>query len=168
MSNKIEELKAKVLKAQQEADIASLYVLEQEAHTIFDEDTLQGFYANILDIALERLTDTLEAARVMDMTEVQDFATLRALYEYAIEHYSAGAVADASALFEVLSGLSNDANFSKALKLHWIASKENLSLDDFLENIADIDATQNAGTFYISQFSKEAQKMLDNPQIDGE
>ena len=164
MSSKIDELKAKVLKAQQEADIASLYVLEQEAHEVFDEENLQGFYANILDIALERLTDTLGAARVMDMNEVQDFATLRALYEYAIEHYSAGDISDASALFEVLSGLSNDEKFSSALKIHTIASKKEISLDDFIDNIADVDATQNAGTFYISYFSNEAQKLLNNTE----
>ena len=166
--SKVEDLKAEVLQAQQNSDIASLYVLEQKAHEIFDEDTLGDFYANILDLALERLTDTLEAHRVMDMGEVQDFATLRALYEYAIENYSAGRTSDASALFEVLSGLSNDKEFSKALKIHWIASKENLSLDDFIEKIADIDETQNAGTFYISCFNKEAQKLLGNSQIDGE
>jgi hypothetical protein len=164
---RVEELKTKVLNAQQNGDIASLYVLEQQAHELFDEDTLGGFYANILDLALERLTDTLETHRVMDMNEVQDFATIRALYEYAIEHYSAGKISDASALFEVLSGLSNDKKFSSALKFHWIASKENISLDDFISNIADIEATQNAGTFYISCFNKEAQKLLDNSQIDG-
>ena len=166
--SKVEDLKAEVLKAQQNSDIASLYVLEQKAHDVFDEESLHGFYANILDLALEKLTETLEAHRVMDMNEVQDFATLRALYEYAIEHYSAGKVADASALFEVLSGLSNDEKFSSSLKLHWIASSENLSLDDFISNIADIDETQNAGTFYISCFSKEAQKLLDKSQTNGE
>ena len=168
MSNKIEELKSKVLEAQQSSDIASLYVLEQQAHEIFDEETIAGFYANILDLALERLTDTLESHRVMDMNEVQDFATLRALYEYAVEHYSAGQIADASALFEVLSGLSSDEKFSSALKLHWIASNENLTLDDFISNIADVDATQRAGTFYISCFSEAAQKLLDKSQSGGE
>lgn len=166
--DKTQALKEEVLQAQQKSDIASLYILEQRAHEVFDEETLHGFYANILDLALEKLTDTLEAHRVMDMNEVQDFATLRALYEYAIEHYSAGALSDASALFEVLSGLSNDAKFSSALKLHWIASKENLSLDDFLDRIADIDATQAAGTFYISAFTKEAQRLLDDSQSKGE
>ena len=166
--SKVQELKAKVLKSQESSDIASLYVLEQEAHETFDEDTLQGFYANILDMALEKLTDTLEAHRKMDMNEVQDFATLRALYEYAIENYSANQIADASALFEVLSGLSDDAKFSEALKLHWIASAENLSLDDFIEKIADIEATEKAGTFYISCFTKEAQKLLDKSQTKGE
>lgn len=164
--SKVENLKAEILKAQQDGDIASLYVLEQQAHDTFDEETIHGFYANILDLALERLTDTLESHRVMDMNEVQDFATLRALYEYAIEHYSAGKLSDASALFEVLSGLSNDKKFSLALKFHWIASKENLSLDDFLSKIADIDATQNAGTFYISCFKEEAQKLLNDSIID--
>jgi len=157
-----DELKTKVLEAQKNSDIASLYVLEQQAHELFDEDTLQGFYANILDLALEKLTTTLEEHRKMDIDEVQDFATLRALYEYAIEHYSAGAISDASALFEVLSGLSNSKEFSSALKFHWIASKENLTLDDFLEKIADVEATQNAGTFYISCFQPEAQKLLND------
>ncbi len=162
MANSIEELKAKVLEAQTNSDLASLYMLESQAHELFDEDTLQGFYANILDMALERLTSTLEAHRKMNMNEVQDFATVRALYEYGMEHYSAGAISDASALFEVLSGISDDEKFSSALKFHWIASKENINLDDFMSRIADIDATQNAGTFYISCFTKEAQKLLDN------
>ena len=166
--DKTQALKEEVLQAQQEGDIASLYILEQRAHETFDEETLHGFYANILDLALEKLTDTLEAHRVMDMNEVQDFATLRALYEYAIEHYSAGALSDASALFEVLSGLSNDERFSQALKLHWIASQEKISLDDFLDRIADVEATQAARTFYISAFTKEAQQLLDDSQSKGE
>jgi hypothetical protein len=100
----------------------------------------------------------------MDMSDVQDFATLRALYEYAIEHYSAGQFNDAAALFEVLSGLSNDTKFSNAMKLHWGAATQKLPFDDFLEKIANIEATQKAGTFYISEFSKEAQELLDNLQ----
>jgi len=165
--DKIQQLKEEVFKAQQNGDIASLYVLESRAHENFDEETLHAFYANILDLALEKLTETLETHRVMNMNEVQDFATLRALYEYAIEHYSAGKLSDASALFEVLSGLSNDQKFSDALKLHCIASQEQITLDDFLHRIADIDATQNAGTFYISAFSKEAQSLLEHSQSEG-
>ncbi|WP_434636393.1 hypothetical protein MLC35_07325 [Sulfurimonas sp. NW7] len=165
--SKDKELKEKILKAQQNGDIAALYVLEQQAHESFDEETLQGFYANILDLALEKLTETLEAHRAMDMNEVQDFATLRALYEYAIEHYSAGKTNDAAALFEVLSGLSNDEKFSNALKLHWIAAEEKISFDDFLDRIADLEATQRAGTFYISEFQQEAQKLLDTMKDKG-
>jgi len=163
----IEELKEKVLKAQSENDIASLYVLERSAQELLDEETLHGFYANILDLALERLTDTLESHRKMNLGEVQDFATVRALYEYAMEHYSTGESTDAAALFEVLSGITDDDKFSTAVKLHWIAASEKLALDDFLEKIADLNATQSNGTFYISSFTKEAQSLLDNAQEQG-
>jgi hypothetical protein len=165
--DKAEQLKEKVLKAQSENDIASLYVLEQEAHEVFDEETIQGFYANILDLALERLTDTLQSHRKMDMDEVQDFATTRALYEYAMEHYSAGQISDAAALFEVLSGMTDDDKFSWSLKLHWLAAAENIKLDDFISKMADITVTEANGTFYISGFTKEAQQLLDNAQVKG-
>ncbi len=164
---KLDELKAKVKKAQTDADIASLYILEADAHELFDEETLHGFYANILDLALENLTNALESMRKMKIDEVQDFATLRALYEYAIEHYSAGDIADASALFEVLSGLTEDKKFSDALQLHTLASQDKMSLDDFIDTIADVDATQKAGTFYISEFTNKAQNLLDKSQSKG-
>lgn len=161
------ELKEKVLKAQEEGDIAALYVLEKEAHERFDEQTLIAYYANILELALENLTDALESGRKMDITEVQDFATLRALYEYAVEHYSAGKAEDAAALFEILSGLCDDPMFSSAMKMHQGAASSGLSLDDFIEKIADVDATQTAGTFYISTFTKEAQDLLDHAKQKG-
>ena len=95
------------------------------------------------------------------------YQEISALYEYAMEHYSAGEPKDAAALFEVLSGLTNDKNFSKALKLHWLAAAEKMSLDDFMSNIADMDMTQTKGDFYISAFTKEAQNLLDNVQEKG-
>jgi len=160
--SKVEDLKAKVLEAQSKSDIAGLYVLESQAHEIFDEATIQGYYANILDLALEKLTDTLESHRKMNLEDVQDFATTRALYEYAMEHYSAGQIKDAAALFEVLSGMTNDDKFAWSLKLHWLAAAEGMKLDDFMQNMADIETTQTNGTFYISGFTKEAQVLLDN------
>lgn len=150
-----EALKEKIYQAQSEGDIASLYVLEAQVHENFDEDTLMAFYANILDLALERLTNTLENMERLDMNEVQDFATLRALYEYAIEHYSAGSATDASALFEVLGGISNDEAFSAAMGVHRAGCDAKIPFDDFIDEYVDMNATQNGGKFYISFFKKE-------------
>ncbi len=151
----MKELKDKIYQAQSEGDIASLYVLESQAHEKFDEDTLMAYYANILDLALERLTNALENLEKLDMSQVQDFATLRALYEYAIEHYSAGSAHDASALFEVLGGISNDEPFSEAMKIHRAACDAQIPFDDFIEQYVDMEATQNGGKFYIGFFKKE-------------
>jgi len=153
----MEALKEKIFKAQEAGDISGLYVLEGEAHELLDEQTLIAYYANILELALENLTNVLESARKLDLTDVQDFSTARALYEYAIEHYSAEKLNDAAALFEILSGLSNDEAFTNAVKVHLISAQKGVSLDDFINKIADIDATQAAGTFYISAFKESAE-----------
>lgn len=149
------ELKEKIFQAQSDGDIASLYVLEAQAHETFDEDTLMAYYANILDLALERLTNTLENMEKLDMNEVQDFATLRALYEYAIEHYSAGSATDASALFEVLGGICDDEAFKTAMAIHRAGCDSRIPFDDFIDEYVDLGATQANGKFYISYFKKE-------------
>ena len=161
MSEKVQALKEKVLQAQEKSDLAALYVLQEEAYEIFDEETLSGFFANILDLALENLTNALEACVKLDTQDVQDFATLRALYEYAMEHYHAGATKDASALFEVLSGISDDKLFSEALMYHHKASENGADLDTFMDTYADMERTQANNTFYISCFTKKAQELLD-------
>ena len=166
MSNKIEAFKEKVMKLQQESDIASLYVLEQEAHDTQQEQDLVAFYANILELALENLTNALEVAKRFKLDEVQDFATIRALYEYAIEHYSAKSLSDGAALFEILVGLTEDDKFSKAMKIHQLCANEGIDFDKFLQDYADIDATQNVGTFYISVFSDEANRMLNITEVN--
>lgn len=163
-----EQLKQEIKKAENNQDIASLYILEQHVQDLFDEEDLHQFYITILDIALEKLTDTLESHRVMDINEVQDFATLRALYEYAIEHYSDESFEDAAALFEVLSGLSNNKEFANALLIHTIVSREKIPFDIFLDTIADINKTQQAGTFFISHFHKTAQKLLEQLKTNRE
>ncbi|MFH0709072.1 MAG: hypothetical protein V2A75_02605 [Pseudomonadota bacterium] len=149
------ELKEKIHQAQSEGDIASLYVLEAQAHEMFDDDTLMAYYANILDLALERLTNALENLERLDMNEVQDFATLRALYEYAVEHYSADSATDASALFEVIGGLSEDEEFNIAMKIHRSACDAKIPFDNFIEEYVDMNAVQESGKFYISFFTKE-------------
>lgn len=157
--DKTEALKAKILKAHEAADIAGLYVLEQEAGECFDEQTLIAYYANILELALENLTDALSSARKMKMEEVSDFATLRALYEYAIEHYSAGKASDAAALFEILSGLSDDARFSEAMRRHRACAATLDDFERFLDEAADLEETQRNGTFFISAFKPGCEEL---------
>jgi Cft2 family RNA processing exonuclease len=156
----MKKLKEEVLQAYQKGDIAQLYMLEQRAQDTLQEEELSGFYANILELAMERLTEILEAKVRLQMQEVQDFATLRALYEYAMEHYSAGALEDAAALFEILTGISDDADFSKAMQVHQKAAQKKISLDDFINTIADIKQFETQNIFYLNSFTKEAQKLL--------
>lgn len=167
-NNKQTQLLLEKLHAAKEAqDIASMYVLEHQVSELLDEDLTQEFYSTILEIALDRLTDLLESHRQMDLGSVEDFATTRALYEYAIEHYSAGEFSDAAALFEMLSGITNDEKFSLSLKIHTFCAQEKMNFDDFLSKIADLDATQTNKTFYISAFVKKAEELLEKMDTKG-
>ena len=159
-----DELKKKILQAVQNGDIAALYMLEQEANDIFDENTLLDYYKNILDLSLERLTDVLESKRKMGMEDVQDFATVRALYEYAMEHYHAGKLEDAASLFEILGGITDDAKFSEAMQIHTKAARGGIELERFLDEYADMEAVEESGNFYIADFTKKAHSLLVNRQ----
>jgi hypothetical protein len=165
MSTKSDGLKEKVLKAQSKGDIASLYMLEAEANEILKEQELLAFYANILELAMENLTNGLEQIKRFKLDDVQDYSTLRALYEYALEHYSAKKPNDAAALFEILEGLSDDENFSKAMRIHRLSANNNFSFEEFLEDIADVEKAQNEGIFYISIFSDKAHHLLNIAQV---
>ncbi len=155
----MKDLKAEVYKAQAEGNIAKLYSLEARAQDELSEDEVMRYYSNILELALERLTEVLEKTIKLDVADVQDFATLRALYEYAVEHYSAGSVHDASALFEILGGLSNSQAFSESMKIHQKAADAKITIDDFINEIADIEQTQQNGTFYVSAFLPKAKTL---------
>ena len=167
-TNNTETLKKEILSAVQNGDIAKLYMLEQKANDTFDEKTLLDYYRNILDLSLEKLTDILESHTKLKMDEVQDFATARALYEYAMEHYHAGKNEDAAALFEILSGITDDAKFSKAMQIHTAAARKGMDLDTFLEEYADMDAVETSGNFYIGDFTNEAHSLLDDAKKESE
>ncbi len=156
-----QQLKDDIKQALSQGDIAKLYMLEQRANDTFDEETLIGYYKNILDLAIERLTDTLESHKKMRFDDVQDFATLRALYEYAMEHYHAGKLEDAAALFEILSGITDNEEFSKAMKIHAAAANSGIELEEFMEEYADMERVEANGNFYIGDFTDKVQELLD-------
>ncbi len=155
-----DNLKQQILQAVEQGDIAKLYMLEQKANDLFDENTLIGYYKNILDLALERLTDILEKHTKFNLKDVQDFATVRALYEYAMEHYHAGKISDAAALFEILGGITNDEKFSYAMGIHTLATNADITLESFLEKYADMQQIEQSGIFYIGDFTHKVQDLL--------
>ena len=160
----IQQLKTTIKEAVAAGDIAKLYMLEQQANDYLDEELLIGYYKNILDLAIERLTQTLQSHTKMNFDDVQDFSALRALYEYAMEHYHAGKSEDAAALFEILSGISDNKAFGNAMRVHALAAQQGVNLEDFLESYADMEAVEAQGNFYIGDFTAKAQELLNTPK----
>jgi predicted house-cleaning noncanonical NTP pyrophosphatase (MazG superfamily) len=156
-----DKLKKDILEFVSKGEIAKLYMQEQKAQDLLSENELIGYYKNILDLALERLTNILESHKKISFNDIDDFATIRALYEYAMEHYHANKLNDAAALFEVIGGITNDEKFSKAMILHAKAAKNSIDLDTFLDQYADMSLVEKSGNFYIGDFTKKAQSLLE-------
>ena len=141
-----------------EGDIKALYELVETHHEALTDEMEQGLYGNILELSLELLTNALETKSKLSLKDESQSYTLRALYEYAISHYSSGRYEEAKALFEVLEGTAEEEEFIDAMKIHAAASALHINIDSFIDEYCEVFETLD--DFYIKKFKKKAQKLL--------
>ena len=166
MSERLVQVREKSIEAVHEGDIKALYEIVQDYNDELTDEIEQGLYGNILDLALELLTNKLETKDKLSLKVEQEKYTLRALYEYAISHYSAKQFNDAKALFEVLEGTSTEKAFQKSMKIHALACASKIEIDDFLDEYCEVKDKMD--DFYINEFKKKAQDLLDIAKTKGE
>jgi len=158
MSEFLVQIREKSIEAVHNGDIKALYDLVETHNEELNDDIEQGLYGNILELALELLTNALESKDKLSLKDEQQRYTLRALYEYAISHYSSKHFLDAKALFEVLEGTAKEKNFIDAMKIHAAAAGKKIDIDDFIDEFCIVN--EKLDDFYIKEFQKEAQNLL--------
>lgn len=158
MSEFLVQVREKSIEAVHKGDIKALYELVETHNEELNEEIEQGLYGNILELALELLTNALESQDKLSLTDEQQRYTLRALYEYAISHYSSKHFSDAKALFEVLEGTAKEKNFIESMKIHAAASGKEIDIDSFIDDFCIVN--DKLDDFYIKAFNKEAQNLL--------
>jgi len=159
MSELLVQVREKSIEAVHVGDIKALYELLENHHSELTDEIEQGLYGNILDLALEVLTNALETKDKLSLDEVQQKYALRALYEYAISYYSGGQFFDAKALFEAIYGIAKEEKFKRSMKIHASACAQKIDINEFLDNYCEVK--EKMDNFYITEFTKEAQKLLD-------
>jgi len=160
MSEFLVQVRERSIEAVHAGDIKALYELVETHNEELNDDIEQGLYGNILELSLELLTNALESKSKLSLEDEQQKYTLRALYEYAISHYSTEHFSDAKALFEVLEGTAKEENFIKSMRIHAAAAKAEIEIDDFIDGYCLIN--EKLDDFYIKEFKKEAQDLLLN------
>jgi len=159
MSEFLVQIREKSIEAVHAGDIKALYELVETHNEELNEDIEQGLYGNILELALELLTNVLETKGKLSLTNEQERYTLRALYEYAISHYSSQHYADAKALFEVLEGTAKEKEFIESMQIHASACAQEIEIDTFIDEFCIVN--EKLDDFYINAFKKEAQDLLE-------
>jgi len=158
MSELLVQIREKSIEAVHVGDIKALYELVETHNEELNDEIEQGLYGNILELALELLTNALESKDKLSLKDEQQAYTLRALYEYAISHYSSKHFADAKALFEVLEGTAEEKSFIEAMKIHAAAAAREIDIDNFIDDFCIVN--DKLEDFYIKEFKKEAQNLL--------
>jgi len=159
MSELLVQVRERSIEAVHNGDIKALYDLVETHHGKLTDEMEQGLYGNILELALELLTNALETKDKLSLKDEQQKYTLRALYEYAVSHYSSKRFADSKALFEVLEGTAKEKNFIESMKIHAAATGAEIEIDDFLDDYCVVN--EKMDDFYIKEFNDKVQELLD-------
>ncbi|HIC44833.1 MAG TPA: hypothetical protein EYO73_11340 [Sulfurimonas sp.] len=165
MSEFLVQIREKSIEAVHNGDIKALYELVEVHNNELNDDIEQGLYGNILELALELLTNALESKDKLSLLNEQQKYTLRALYEYAISHYSSQHFYDAKALFEVLAGTAKEKNFIDSMRIHAAAAGKEIDIDSFIDKFCIVN--EKLDDFYIKDFEKEAQNLLTKAKETG-
>ena len=159
MSELLALIRERSIEAVHHGDIKALYEIVEAHHEELNEELEQGLYGNILELSLELLTNALETKAKLSLNNEQEYYTLRALYEYAISHYSSKRFEDAKALFEVLEGTAKEEEFINAMRIHAQAAAAHIDVDDFIDDYCEVN--DKLDDFYIKAFKNKAQKLLE-------
>lgn len=144
-------------------DIAALYeVLDTMLVLDLDEQKMNSVYENILKISFERVEDILNKNKMLSLDSTELYY-IRSFYEHAIEKWSLNNFDGAKELFFVLLNIIDDEALSNSLKVHLIASYKELTLEDFYEELVDLDAvpTDEKYGYFIMNFKRDISEFIE-------
>jgi len=121
-----------------------------------DEDAINDIFTFIVNTAFDKLSDKLTSYMGFDLTDVEDFATSRAIYEHAIQRYSENDKKGAKEMFLVLHHTLSDDELKDAMMIHACAVMAGHSFEEFIENLAytdEIDPNDPKSVF-VSSFQQ--------------
>lgn len=169
----VEELKkdpeflANIKKLQEESkaeqSIAKGYQL-LDAQLIIEapEEEINETFSFIVNHAFDRLAEYLTSGRSFDMTDSEDIATARAIYEHAIQRYSENDEKGAKEMFLVLHHTVGHDALKEALMVHACVTMSGKSFDAFIEEIVDVEAVDphDPLAFFIQTFKQPTEVLL--------
>lgn len=156
-SDFLENLQRLETEMKAENSIAKGYqVLDAKLVIEADEDDINEVFTFIVNSAFDKLSDYLTEPRKFDMAEPEDWATVRAIYEHAIQRYSENDKKGAKEIFLVLHHMVVVDELKDAMMIHACAVMAGHSFEEFVENLADVDGAdpEDPMAFFITTFTQ--------------
>ncbi len=120
------------------------------------EEAINEIFTFIVNEAFDRLADTLAEERKFDMTDPEEWATVRAIYEHGIQRYSEKDEKGATEIFLILYYTVTEPELRDAFMIHAAAVMAGHDFDSFIENLADVKSINpnDATAFFITSFAQ--------------
>ena len=147
----------------EEESIAKGYQL-LDAQLIIEapEDEINEIFTFIVNTAFDRLAEKLSTSRSFDMSDTEDLATARAIYEHGIQRFSENDKKGAKEIFLVLNYVLDHAELKDAMMVHAAAVMAGHTFEEFIENLVDVSAVNEHDplAFFIQTFTQPTDILL--------
>ena len=127
------------------------------------EDEINELFQRVVSTAFDMLSSKIAEGSALDLSNPDEYAATRAIYEHGIERYSSNDKKAAQELFLALYYLINHAELKDAMMLHAAAVGKGYSFDDFmskLTKVEDIDYNDPMSVF-ITDFVQPVDILLE-------
>jgi hypothetical protein len=120
------------------------------------EDDINDVFTFIVNTAFDKLADKLTEPSKFDMSDPEEWATARAIYEHGIQRYSDRDKKGAKEIFLVLYHMITIDEVKDAMMIHACAVMAGHSFEDFMENLVDLEGIdiENPMAFFITTFTQ--------------
>ena len=147
----------------EEQSIAKGYQL-LDAQLIIEapEDEINEIFTFIVNNAFDRLAQKLSDGEKFNMTDEEDKATARAIYEHGIQRYSENDKKGAKEIFLVLNYTIDNDELREAMMVHAAAVMAGHTFEDFIENLVDVSGVDENDplAFFIQTFVQPTDILL--------
>lgn len=118
------------------------------------EDEINELFTFIVNQAFDVLAENLTLHKGFSLTDAEDLATARAIYEHGIQRYSENDIKGAKEIFLVLHHTIEDDDLKDAMMIHACAVMAGHSFEEFINNLADTSSIDEMSptAFFIQNF----------------
>ena len=126
------------------------------------EDEINEIFTFIVNTAFDVLAENLTQHKGFSITDPEELATARAIYEHGIQRYSENDIKGAKEIFLVLHHTIEDDDLKDSMMIHACAVMAGHSFDDFIEKLVDTSGIDesNPTAFFIQDFVQPTDILL--------
>ena len=127
-----------------------------------DEERINELFTFIVNQAFDTLAEYLTQHKGFALSDPEEYATARAIYEHGIQRYSENDTKGAKEIFLVLYHQIDEPEVKDAMMIHACAVMEGVTFDDFIDNFADVTRLdpEDPKSVFITEFTHPNDRLL--------